>query len=231
LILLNEFWNILLQKYYNSLKRNGCYGQTLIPTTQPKIEYLSEGEVDDLLELAGQNNPLYQSYIEILLYTGCRMGELNNLKWGDVNSDLRFIEFSGKTGKRKFPINHQIKSAIKKIMFLQYESLNDMTFFTETDGKGTQLSDSVSAKDLSDENAIRPWDNRKNYILMKYMRQAGLKESYTCHTLRHTFASHLVLHGKPMEQVSKLLGHKSVKTTETFYVHLKPENLTFELPY
>ena len=134
-------------------------------------------------------------------------------------------------------------------MFLQYESLNNMTFFTDVDGKGTQLSDTASAKDLSDENAIRPWDNRDNHILIdkngnylgkwntcgkivkKYMRQAGLKESYTCHTLRHTFASHLVLHGKPMEQVSKLLGHRSVKTTETFYVHLKPENLTFELPY
>jgi site-specific recombinase XerD len=67
-IRLRTIKTILNYGYKNDLIPSEPFRGFKIPTTQPKIEYLSEGEVDDLLELAGQNNPLYQSYIEILVY-------------------------------------------------------------------------------------------------------------------------------------------------------------------
>jgi len=209
-----------------------------IPSPEAKGEFLDETEVDKLLEVSGEDNPLYQAYIEFLLYTGCRMGEFIGLKYGDI--DKRFIKFKGKSGERKLPITDQIRGTIKKIMILQFENVNNVRMFDDFVGAG---------KTLEDPKLVRPWENKNNYhlidskgnyigkwntfgkIIKRYMKKAKLPKSYTAHTLRHTFASHLVLNGEPIEKVSKLLGHKSIKTTETFYVHLRPESMDFKLPY
>ena len=60
-------------------------------------------------------------------------------------------------------------------------------------------------------------------MVKKYFIRAGLNETYTLHTLRHTFACNLLLKEVPIYTVSKLLNHKSVKTTEDFYSHVTSE--------
>jgi site-specific recombinase XerD len=67
-------------------------------------------------------------------------------------------------------------------------------------------------------------------IARRYIDKAGLKKSYVGHTLRHTFASHLVMEGIPIYTVSKLLGHTDVKTTER-YAHLSPEQIQVKIEY
>jgi len=60
-------------------------------------------------------------------------------------------------------------------------------------------------------------------MVKKYFRKAGLKETYSLHTLRHTFACNLLIKDYPIYTVSKLLNHKSVKTTEDFYTHVSSD--------
>jgi site-specific recombinase XerD len=64
----------------------------------------------------------------------------------------------------------------------------------------------------------------------KYPKSTRGKKSYVGHTLRHTFASHLVMEGIPIYTVSKLLGHTDVKTTER-YAHLSPEQIQVKIEY
>jgi integrase len=61
-------------------------------------------------------------------------------------------------------------------------------------------------------------------------RKLKLPETYTLHTLRHTYASHLALQGVPIQQISLLLGHKNLQTT-LIYAHLLPKDCKVDLPY
>ncbi|NIV11150.1 MAG: tyrosine-type recombinase/integrase [Aliifodinibius sp.] len=60
-------------------------------------------------------------------------------------------------------------------------------------------------------------------MVKRYMQKSGLSGSYSCNTLRHTFASHQVMRGVPIYTVSHLLGHKNITPTQ-IYAHLAPEH-------
>lgn len=67
-------------------------------------------------------------------------------------------------------------------------------------------------------------------FVKRYMKKAGLSDSFVAHSLRHTFASHLVLQGMQIYTLSKLLGHSNVATTEK-YAHLSPERVQADISY
>jgi site-specific recombinase XerD len=80
--------------------------------------------------------------------------------------------------------------------------------------------------DRKEENIFPFKSDFVTHKFKKYLIASGLKncESLNVHSLRHTFASHLVMAGVDLYSVSKLLGHSSVKITET-YAHLLPDHL------
>jgi len=78
----------------------------VIGKSRPNTRYRSREEIGALIK-ASDEDPLYQGYILFLLYTGCRSGELKNLKWDDIWA--HHIEFNGKTGRRDFLLSSQVQ--------------------------------------------------------------------------------------------------------------------------
>ena len=172
-----------------------------IPKWNIRDGFLSTEEISKLLS-ASSERPLYQGFIKFLLATGCRRGELYNLKWSDIEEHR--IRFTGKTGVRYFPVQSHIKSILNNIRDNQNQ-VNDYVFATENGRRFTEV-------------------NRIGRIVRRYMDKAGLKKSYSTHTLRHTFCSQLIIKGLPIYEVARLAGHSSVKTTER-YIHLSPDQI------
>ncbi len=172
-------------------------------------EYLSSTEVRKLLDTSDEHR-LYQAYIKFLLYTGCRCGELKNLKWSDIKE--HHLEFNGKTGKREFPKTPEVEESLKQIR--KYVLRRKRHGYVLVDINGHWLGK----------------HSQLGKIVKKYIRKAGLSELYCTHTLRHTYCSHLVLAGEPLYRVSKLAGHSSIKVTE-MYAHLDPKLLNTRVVY
>ena len=175
-----------------------------IPKSKSRDDFLTEDEVIRLLEIS-DDIPLHQGYLKLILRTGLRQGELYNLKWEDVTS--AFIRIDGKSGYRRFPYWSSVKDTLNQIKGYMPK------------GKDARIFVMVTL------DGIRPYSaNYISKLVKKYLRRAGLRESLSVHSLRHTFASHLVQQGVPLTKVQRLLGHKSITTTER-YAHLAPENI------
>jgi integrase/recombinase XerD len=178
-----------------------------MPKGTRRIEFLSKDEIKKLLAAAA-DKPLYQAFLEFMLATGCRRGEFYNLKWKDINHT--YIEFNGKTGRRTFPLQPHIQKILDKIW--NYQGKHSAWVLSDRCGRHFKGLDTPSK------------------IARRYIDKAGLKKTYVGHTLRHTFASHLVMEGIPIYTVSKLLGHTNVNTTER-YAHLSPEQIHVKIEY
>lgn len=140
----------------------------------------------------------------VALNTGMRVGELTNLRWTHVDMKRRMIRiangdgFQTKTGKGNIvPMNDIVAAVLEERMKRGEEHV-----FT-----------------------MRDRQIKKNWVssaFKKVLRREGIREELHFHSLRHTFASWLVQDGVSLYQVSRLLGHSDVKTTE-MYAHLQPD--------
>ncbi len=136
----------------------------------------------------------------LLMYTGCRLGEVLSLKWEDVNLKENFIHLKdSKVGERGIPLNESAKNVI---LGLQKQVDNPYVFCG--DKKGTHLF-----------TIQKTWD--------RIRKKAGIPD-VRIHDLRHSFASFALKKGVSLYGVSKLLGHKNIATT-TRYAHLELEEL------
>jgi len=176
-----------------------------------KPNYLTTEQVNTLIE--GIIDPHFKRLVCFYLWTGCRRTEALELKWSDIDWQhgvLYLGQASSKTKiRRSFPIGDKIKILLEELKGDKGES--DMVFW--------RFSKVVS--------------NISNMLKRIRERTEGLPETLTTHSLRHTFASHLVMAGVDIMTVASLLGHTSSKTTE-IYAHLLPQHkqLSIEkLPY
>ena len=131
--------------------------------------------------------------IRLLLLTGCRRGEIVQLRWSEVDGD-RLVLGDGKTGPRTVPLNTQARRILER-----------------------QPRDRSSFVFPSPRDPSRP--RSRNLALWYRVRwEAGI-EDVRLHDLRHTHASHAVMNGVPVPVVSRLLGHSNVRMTLR-YAHL-----------
>ena len=190
--------------YKNDLIPKHPFKGLELPRTNKKIEFLSKDEIKKLLELSSRNK-LHNLFLQFLLATGCRRGELANLRWSDINEHI--LTFNGKTGLRSFPVNPQIKEILDEIKSLQKRECEFVL--------SSEYGHHIKGQNLSG-------------LVKNYLRK--IKSSYSCHTLRHTFVSWLIMQGKPIFLVQRLAGHKSIQTT-MLYSHLTPEFLQVDTKY
>ena len=155
---------------------------------------LSEDEMKRLIKLP--KNLKHQAIILLLYGCGLRVGEVIGLKPGEIDSSRMMIAIRGPKGN----VDRQVK-----IEPMLIETLR--SYFKEYRPK-TYLFNGQSSDQYSDRSI--------NEFLKYYAKRVGITKSISAHTLRHSFATHLLEHGVDMAIIQKMLGHKNIKTTQGY---------------
>lgn len=179
--------------------------QPKLPKKLPKV--LNITEIETLLK---ENLTTTEHLIMELLYScGFRVSELVNLKLADIDIKSKYIRCFGKGSKERIvPIGESAKKIIEK--YLPYRELLISKFNLNT--KRLLLSD--TGHELTRQD------------IYKFIRKQGEKihKHISPHTLRHTFATHLIENGADLRIVQELLGHSDVSTTQ-LYTHISKKRL------
>ncbi len=178
-------------------------------------EVLSAKEVDRLLASPDHNDPHWRrdrAMLELLYATGCRASELTGLKVADVHLNDGYCICHGKGDKQRIvPLGRRSREAVESYL----ESDRKKLAQRQTPEQPWLLL-SVRGKALRRE---RIWE-----LLKKYAAREGLSAAASPHTLRHSFATHLLSGGADMRQVQEMLGHASIATTQ-IYTHVDVSRL------
>lgn len=145
-------------------------------------------------------SPMDKDILRFLAATGVRKEEFRQLTWSCVDPQLKFIRVVGKGDKiRVVPINATVREIL-----LKYKRLPDDQHLQ------------IAAKYYGIEGS--------SWLCRRIHRKTGMKP-FGSHAIRHYFATELIRKGVSIYKVSRLLGHASVKTTESIYIHLMPIDL------
>lgn len=160
-------------------------------------EVLSEEEISQLIKTI--QNIKHRAIIMTIYSGGLRISELINLKIKDINSDRMQLRISQSKGKKdRYTLLSKKTLLILRQYFKEYKP-NQWLF----EGEGQR------------QYSCRAIQN----ILRIAVIKAGIKKHVTVHTLRHSFATHLLEHGTELRYIQSLLGHSNSKTTE-IYTHI-----------
>ncbi|CCY71353.1 tyrosine recombinase XerD [Clostridium sp. CAG:921] len=165
----------------------------LMILTQDEIEKLLEQP--DLSELKGQRD---KAMLEVLYSTGIRVTELISLKLEDVNLTNGYIKVKKKNSERHIPLGNLslkcLKEYINKVRPLLIRTEEEKTLFINTNGQKM---------------------TRQGYwkILKQYKEQAKIDKDITPHSIRHSFAVHMLQNGAEIKTVQELLGHTDIAST------------------
>ncbi|MDD2654770.1 MAG: tyrosine-type recombinase/integrase, partial [Candidatus Omnitrophica bacterium] len=178
----------------------------------PKLDkrlphFLTEDEMLKLLGAPpkdGESGLRDRAIMETFYSTGMRISELVGLNMDDIDFISGVVKVRGKGKKeRLLPIGEKALSALRQYI----ENRKEKTKEVFLNKNGTRITD----------RGVRD-------ILEKYIKLTSLKENISPHTLRHTFATHLLNHGADLRSVQELLGHVNLSTTQ-IYTHLSTERL------
>jgi integrase/recombinase XerC len=173
----------------------------------PKLlpKFLTVDDVFSLIEQPGGIGFMQardRAILELLYSSGLRVGEIAGLTVDDINTKEGLIKVKGKGKKERIlPVGSKAVDAIKSYLVekMLLKRRNKAVFLNN---RGEKLSD----------RGIRR-------IVVKYAKQTGISGTIGPHTIRHTFASHLLQSGADLRVIQELLGHASLSTTQK-YTHL-----------
>jgi len=175
----------------------------------PKV--MTKKEISQLIkhvEMNTKKNLRDDALIELLYSTGLRVSEVANLKLKDINLEKSEMKILGKGNKERIVIFNN-KSKEKIIRYLK----NDKRYISI---KTEALFQNKFKEALSTRSIQR--------ILKKYLNFSGINSKYSTHTLRHTFATHLLEGGADIKVIQQLMGHSSPETTK-IYTHVSSSTL------
>lgn len=172
------------------------------PKVEKKIpEILTTKEVVKLLEQPNGNNPKDirdKAMLELLYATGIRVSELIGLKVSDVNLQMSLLVCKDPNKERVIPFGHEAKKALNAYLGPVRNSM------LET-GTEDVLFVNCSGQPMSRQGFWK--------LIKFYAKKAGIDADITPHTLRHSFAAHLVENGADLHAVQEMLGHSDISTT------------------
>jgi len=198
-----------------SILRNNPFSITSLPKRELKLpHFLYQEEIAHLFEVEDLSTPLgqrNQAILELLYATGFRVGELVGLKMEDVDHDIGVILVEGKGRKERYvPVGSYALDALDTYIKQGRRMLmtnNEPHSYVFVNYRGGRLSD----------RSVRT-------ILKKQVEKAAITIKVSPHTLRHTFATHLLDAGADLRSVQELLGHSNLSTTQ-IYTHVSKERL------
>ena len=183
----------------------------------PKLEkklpnFLYAEEINKMLELPDRSLPLGlrdSAILELLYATGIRVSELIRLSQGDMDLGEGEVRVLGKGRKERIVLmgTHSV-AAMTAYLTKARPALNKF-------GRKT-LFISRQGTSLTERSVER--------IIIRYAKMAGIGRKITPHSIRHTFATHLLSGGADLRTVQELLGHSSLSTTQV-YTHITKERL------
>lgn len=179
--------------------------------TLPKT--LSEKEVEDLIDRTGKDSPAGlrdAALVEVLYATGLRVSELTGLTLMQLDLEAPLIRTMGKGSKERLvPLGRSAHLALKTYLEKGRPALvkHPMTSWVFLNRRGGRLTRQGFWK-----------------ILKGYGTQAGISKKLSPHTLRHTFATHLLEGGADLRSIQTLLGHADISTTQ-IYTQITREHL------
>ncbi|MCH2306022.1 MAG: site-specific tyrosine recombinase XerD [SAR202 cluster bacterium] len=172
---------------------------------------LKPEEIDSLISAAESttNNGIRDAaMVELMYATGIRISELISLNTEDIKLEHGYIRCFGKGAKeRLIPIHQQAKNKLYRYLIYSRPELvqNKINTAVFLNYKGNRIS-------------------RQTFwiLLQKLVKNTGITKNITPHTIRHSFATHLLEGGAPLRHVQDLLGHSNISTTQ-IYTHLSNE--------
>lgn len=179
--------------------------QLKAPRVEKKIpEIMSAQEVNRLLEQPVKNTPKDirdKAMLELLYATGIRVTELISLELSDVNLQMGFILCKDSNKERVIPFGTKARSSLMKYL---------------EEARGELVEDEQSQV-LFVNCSGQPMSRQGFWKLIKYYsKKAGITADITPHTLRHSFAAHLVENGADLRSVQEMLGHSDISTTQVY---------------
>ncbi len=204
---------VTLKNYFNFLEKNSmintnpCEDITGLKTKKSIPRVLSEEDINKLLDIDPKNAFEYRNkaMLELMYSSGLRVSELLNLNVNDIDFDLNIVRIFGKGSKERImPINEIATSYLYEYINIYRKTLlknkvNDILFLNS---RGEKLSRQGFFK-----------------ILKEIARDKGIKKELSPHTLRHSFATHLLNHGADLRSIQTMLGHENIETTQ-IYTHV-----------
>ena len=203
--------------FFIFLKKEGYYKGSIPDVETPKKpkhlpNCLTEEEVDRLLDAPDLTSPSGirdKAMLETMYSSGLRVSELLKLEKGQVNLTKGVITVFGKGAKeRKVPLSDYAVDYIKKYLSeVRNKSENKGSKYLFLSRKGEPISRVYFFKQVK-----------------KYSELAGIETQVSPHTLRHSFATHLLNHGAQLRIVQGMLGHTNIATTQ-IYTHVSSDKL------
>jgi len=175
---------------------------------------LSPSQVDRLMVAPKEEEPSWRrdrALLEMFYATGCRASELVNLKLSDVHLEEGYCLCTGKGDKQRIvPLGKKAIQAFR--LWCRTERLHALKF----------AADPTLAFLTRRGNPLRR--ERMWELIKKYALRVGASSDVSPHTMRHSFATHMLSAGADLRQVQELLGHASIVTTQ-IYTHVDPSRL------
>ncbi len=199
-----------LKAFYHYLVQEGLVEEDITDKLKaPKIEkkapeIMSPDEVVRLLEQPSGGSPKEirdKAMLELLYATGIRVTELITLNLSDVNMQMNFILCRDRNKERIIPFGAAAKNALAKYL----------------DGTREEMLENKKSEVLFANCSGQPMGRQGFWKLIKhYAKKADIQADITPHTLRHSFAAHLVENGADLRSVQEMLGHSDISTTQIY---------------
>ncbi|MEF3694907.1 MAG: site-specific tyrosine recombinase/integron integrase [Candidatus Cloacimonadota bacterium] len=210
-----------LRGFFNWLKaEDGIFENPMkaikLPKYQRKLpKFFTIEEMEQLLKIPDLEDKFSirnKAILELVYSSGLRLMELAGLSPQDIDFQRALVRLRGKGSKERIvPVGKPALEAVKKYLAVRGE------FGEQQDPKSLFLTKTGKA-----------WDTKQlGLVLQKYLDLIAQQDGYTMHTLRHSFATHLLQNGADIKAIQDMLGHSKLSTTE-IYTHVTIEDIKSE---
>lgn len=202
---LNSFYLFLINESVIKTNPFAQIHQPKLPKYLP--EYLTEEEIDKILDINLNNSYDYRNIamLETLYATGMRVSELVNLEMVNLDLDNALVRIMGKGSKERIIPLTDI--AIKRLQIY----IKDHRPQLLNNKNSNYVFISRNQKNISRQAFFK--------IIKTICQSKGINKNISPHTIRHSFATHLLAHGADLRIIQELLGHEDISTTQ-IYTHL-----------